>query len=106
MSNCVINLAPNKKHVFQEAYRVLKHGGKMIVSDVVLLANLNDAQRNDPNLLCACVSGAILKQDYLAMLKQVGFEVTINAEDKGIGKKWFGNNELPISSLKFIAHKK
>lgn len=106
MSNCVINLAPNKKQVFQEAYRVLKLGGKMAVSDVVLLKKLNDVQKNDPKLLCACVSGAVLKDDYLAMLQQVGFEVVVIDEDKNINKKWFGNEELPISSLKFIAYKK
>jgi len=106
MSNCVINLAPNKKQVFKEAHRVLKSGGKMAVSDVVLLNQLTDAQRKDPKLLCACVSGAVLKEDYLGMLQQVGFEVTIIDEDKDINKKWFGNDELPISSLKFIAYKK
>jgi arsenite methyltransferase len=106
MSNCVINLAPNKKKVFQEAYRVLKSGGKMAVSDVVLLKTLNEKQKNDSRLLCACVSGALLKEEYLKMLKSVGFDVTIIDEDKKINKKWFGSNELPISSLKFIAHKK
>lgn len=106
MSNCVINLAPNKSKVFQEAYRVLKVGGKMAISDVVLLNALNDTQKSDPKLLCACVAGAILKQDYIAMLEQTGFEITIIDEDKEINKKWFDNDELPISSLKFIALKK
>lgn len=106
MSNCVINLAPNKQQVFQEIYRVLKSDGNMIISDVVLLRKLTDSQKNDPSLLCACVSGALLKKHYLTMLKQVGFEVTILDEDKEINKKWFNSDELPISSLKFIAHKK
>lgn len=106
MSNCVINLAPHKKLVFSESHRVLKAGGKMAVSDVVLLKELTQAQKNDPKLLCACVSGAVLKEEYLAMLQQVGFEVTIIDEDKEINRKWFGNDELPISSLKFIAFKK
>jgi ArsR family transcriptional regulator len=100
ISNCVINLAPNKHHVFQEAYRVIKTGGKMVVSDIVLLKELNDEQKNDPKLLCACVSGAILKDNYLLMLKEVGFEVTIIDEDTQINKKWFDSDELPISSLK------
>lgn len=106
MSNCVINLAPNKTRVFREAYRVLKVGGNMVVSDVVLRKELTDTQKKDPKLLCACVSGALLKEDYLNMLQQVGFEITIIDEDNEINKKWFGNDELPISSLKFIAHKK
>jgi arsenite methyltransferase len=106
MSNCVINLAPDKKKVFQEAFRVLKSGGKMAVSDVVLTGKLTEAQKNDQGLLCACVSGALLKDDYLAMLKSVGFEVTVVGEDTEVNKKWFGSDELPISSLKFVALKK
>ena len=78
----------------------------MAVSDVVLLKDLTKEQKEDPKLLCACVGGAILKDDYIAMMKQVGFDVTIVDEDITINKKWFGNGELPISSLKFIARKK
>jgi SAM-dependent methyltransferase len=106
MSNCVINLAPNKAKVFQEAFRVLKSGGKMTISDVVLTGELTAEQKNDKKLLSACVSGAILKEDYLTLLKNAGFSVTIVDEDTNISKKWFGNNDLPISSLKFIAYKK
>lgn len=106
MSNCVINLAPNKMQVFKEVYRVLKNGGKMAISDVVLLKELTSKQKKDPKLLCACVSGAILRDEYLAMITEVGFEVTLIDEDKQINKKWFDSDELPISSLKFIAFKK
>lgn len=106
MSNCVINLAPNKQQVFKEAYRVLKPGGMMAISDVVLVKELSSIQKNDPKLLCACVSGAILKQEYIGMMEKVGFEITIIDEDIDINKKWFDSDELPISSLKFIARKK
>ena len=106
MSNCVINLAPDKDKVFKEAYRVLKTGGKMYVSDVVLLDELSETQKKDTKLLCACVSGALLKDMYLAKLVQVGFDIAIVGEDKEINKKWFKSDELPISSLKFIAIKK
>jgi len=106
ISNCVINLAPDKAKVFAEAYRVLKPGGKMSISDIVLTRNLTPTQKQDERLLSACVSGAILKQDYINLLKKIGFTVTVAEEDKEIGKKWFGNNDLPIVSLKFIAHKK
>ena len=78
----------------------------MAISDVVLLKDLSDTQKKDPALLSACVSGALLKETYLGMLKKAGFEVTIIDEDCEINKKWFGNDELPISSLKFIAYKK
>lgn len=106
MSNCVINLAPQKHLVFKEAARVLKSGGLMAISDVVLLQDLTDAQKRNPALLSACVSGALLKETYLDMLETAGFEVTIIDEDLEINKKWFNSDELPISSLKFIAHKK
>lgn len=106
MSNCVINLAPDKDKVFNEAYRVLKVGGKMYVADVVLLGELSETQKKDTKLLCACVSGALMKDLYLAKLKKVGFEIQIVDEDKEIGRKWFKTDELPISSLKFIAIKK
>ncbi len=106
MSNCVINLAPNKEKVFQEAYRVLKSGGKMTISDVVLTGNLTQKQKNDEKLLCACVSGAILKDKYLSLLKKAGFDVKIIDEDKNISQKWFGNKDLPIASLLFVATKK
>ncbi len=106
MSNCVINLAPQKHLVFKEASRVLKKGGVMAVSDVVLFSELTTAQKHDKALLSACVSGAILKSDYIGMLEKAGFEVTIIEEDLEINKKWFGSDELPISSLKFVARKK
>lgn len=106
MSNCVINLAPNKEKVFKEAFRVLKPGGFMAISDVVLTGNLTETQKNDKQLLSACVSGAILKDEYLSLLKKAGFTINIVGEDKEISKKWFGHQDLPISSLKFTAHKK
>lgn len=81
ISNCVINLTPNKAKVFQEAYRVLKKGGKLMVSDVVLTKPLPEELKNDKDLLVGCISGAILKQEYLDLLKQAGFsKVTIHKE--------------------------
>lgn len=106
MSNCVINLAPHKDLVFKEAARVLKQGGFMAISDVVLLKDLTEEQKKDTALLCACVSGALLKEAYIGMLENAGFQVTIIDEDSEINVKWFGNDELPIASLKFIARKK
>ena len=106
ISNCVINLAPDKLKVFKEANRVLKTGGKMFVSDVVLLASLTPEQQQDEKLLAACIAGAILRSDYIAMLEQAGFEVRIVDEDFEIGRKWFKDSTLPVSSLKYIAIKK
>jgi len=81
ISNCVINLAPDKERVFKEAYRVLKTGGRLMVSDVVLVKPLPDELLNDKDLLVGCVSGAILKDEYLNLMKQAGFiDITIHKE--------------------------
>lgn len=105
ISNCVINLAEDKYKVFQEAHRVLKPGGKMYVSDVVLLKELSPEQKNDPELITACVGGALLKDVYIEKLEQAGFKIEIVDEDTEISKKWFNTDALAISSLKFIAYK-
>ncbi|MFC1727284.1 arsenite methyltransferase [Patescibacteria group bacterium] len=73
ISNCVINLAPDKEKVFKEAYRVLKPKGRLMVSDVVLVKPLPEELKNDKELLVGCVSGAILKEDYFDLLKKIGF---------------------------------
>ena len=62
ISNCVINLTPDKSKVFKEAYRVLKSGGRMFVSDIVLLGKLSEDQLKDDNLLTGCVAGALLNR--------------------------------------------
>ncbi len=73
ISNCVINLAPDKQKVFKEAYRVLKPKGRLMVSDVVLLKALPEEIKNNSELLAGCVSGAVLKEDYLELMKKAGF---------------------------------
>lgn len=81
ISNCVINLAPDKLKVFRQAYRVLKPGGRLMVSDVVLAKPLPEAFKKDEDLLTSCVSGAILKQDYLKLLGKAGFKgITVSKE--------------------------
>lgn len=103
ISNCVINLAPDKSKVFKEAYRVLKSSGKMYVSDIVLLGKLTEEQLNDEELLAGCVAGALLKQDYLDKIKQAGFKVNIISEDKEISKTQY--NGLALESIKIEATK-
>lgn len=73
LSNCVINLSPNKPKVFSEAFRVLKPGGKLTLSDVVLLRPLPPVLANSAAAYLGCVAGASLKKDYLDMLKTTGF---------------------------------
>lgn len=77
ISNCVINLAPSKRKVFDETYRVLKPGGRLMISDTVLVKSLPEKLKNKKDLLVGCVSGAILKQDYLNLLNKAGFYSTI-----------------------------
>jgi arsenite methyltransferase len=104
ISNCVINLAPNKDKVFKEAFRVLKKGGKMFVSDIVLLGELTSEQKQDEGLLTGCVAGALQKQDYINKMKKVGFEVKILSEDKDISKRQYEG--IALESLKIEAIKK
>ncbi|MBU0731939.1 arsenite methyltransferase [Patescibacteria group bacterium] len=103
ISNCVINLAPDKKKVFDEAYRVLKKGGRIFVSDIVLLEELPEKIRNDEKLVAGCVGGAILRDDYIKIVKEAGFEVKIKKEDKDISKTQYQG--IPLESLMIEAVK-
>jgi arsenite methyltransferase len=73
MSNCVINLAPDKSRVFREAYRVLKPMGKMVISDIVSEKPLPVVMQNDADAWSACISGALPKQEYLDKITKAGF---------------------------------
>ncbi len=74
ISNCVINLSPDKRRVFIEAYRVLKPGGRLMISDIVLLNELPEEIRNSVEAYVGCVSGAVLKEEYLKAIKEAGFQ--------------------------------
>ncbi|MFH0873763.1 MAG: arsenite methyltransferase [Candidatus Komeilibacteria bacterium] len=103
ISNCVINLAPDKSLVFQEAFRVLKRGGKMYNSDIVLLDNLSAEQKGNEELIAGCVGGALLRDDYLNIIKDAGFKVKILSEDKAISKRQYQG--IALESLKIEAIK-
>jgi SAM-dependent methyltransferase len=74
ISNCVINLSPDKSKVFQEAYRVLKPKGRLIVSDMVSEGALPDEIKGDPDAWAGCIAGALEQQEYLEKIKKAGFE--------------------------------
>ncbi|MEK6679670.1 MAG: arsenite methyltransferase [Nitrospirota bacterium] len=74
ISNCVINLVPDKRKAFQEAFRVLRPGGRLMISDIVLLKKLPDAIKASVEAYIGCVSGAILKSEYLETIKAAGFD--------------------------------
>lgn len=97
LTNCVINLTPDKIKTFKEAYRVLKPGGKIYLSDIVLLEELTEEQRNNKSLITGCVAGALLKEDYLNKIKSAGFEVRILYENKNISKEQY--NGIPLESI-------
>jgi len=74
ISNCVINLSPAKERVFQEAFRTLKPGGRLMVSDIVLLQELPEEIRNSVAAYTACVAGAETKESYLGAIHKAGFQ--------------------------------
>ena len=74
ISNCVINLSPNKKRVFEEAFRVLKPNGRLMVSDIVLLKELPEIIRKNVQAYIGCVAGAEMKNKYLRMIQDAGFQ--------------------------------
>jgi arsenite methyltransferase len=74
ISNCVINLSPDKKRVFSEAFRALKPGGRLMISDIVLLKELPDFVKNSIEAYIGCVSGALLKDEYIRTIKAAGFQ--------------------------------
>ncbi len=74
ISNCVINLVPNKEKAFQEAFRVLKPGGKLMVSDIVLLKALPDYVKQSIQAYVGCIAGALPKDKYLDAIRSAGFK--------------------------------
>lgn len=73
VSNCVLNLVPDKRQAFSETFRILKTGGHFSVSDIVLIGNLPEELQKSAEMYAGCVSGAIQKEEYLSIIKQTGF---------------------------------
>ncbi len=101
ISNCVINLSPDKDAVFSESARVLRSNGRLHVSDVVLSRELVDGERDDLALWAGCASGALLESDYLARLQAAGFAaVRVDSRAKIGEKPWYS---ATISAFKNAA---
>jgi arsenite methyltransferase len=100
VSNCVLNLVPDKDAVFKEIFRVLKAGGHFSISDIVLIGELPAGLREDAEMYAGCVSGAIQKEAYLDLIKANGFENIIVQKEKSIAvpddilKNYLGDKEL------------
>jgi SAM-dependent methyltransferase len=113
ISNCVINLSPNKRRVFEEAFRVLKSGGRLMISDIVLLKELPEVIKRNVEAYVGCLSGAIMQKEYIQMIKIAGFqdvkiiekttfpiEYMINDPN---AKAVIKNTKIPIKKVKEIA---
>jgi len=83
ISNCVINLAPDKKRVFDEIYRVLKIGGHFAISDMVTHGDIPQSVRDDMELWAGCVAGAMDRDEYLELIRQSGFgEISVKGSSE------------------------
>ncbi len=98
ISNCVINLSPDKAGVFREAYRVLRPGGRLSVSDLVAVSPLPPEVRNDPDLYASCVGGAATVEDHTGWLTEAGFE-EVQVRPRHEGVEVSRHDETPVASF-------
>ncbi len=108
LSNCVINLSPDKESVFREAFRVLRHKGRIAVSDVVAFKPLTKELLNNLDAYCGCIAGAATVKELEAILKTIGFEnvrIEVKPESRNFIKDWFKGAEDFVCSANIMANK-
>jgi arsenite methyltransferase len=108
ISNCVINLAPDKRAVYREALRVLRAGGRLAISDVVALRAIPPAVQDDLAARCGCIAGAAHVDDVTALLKELGFSdvrVELEPNSRDIIAGWGGGFEELVASARITATK-
>jgi len=98
ISNCVINLSPDKKLVFNEAFRVLKPGGRLMVSDITLLKELPEFIKNSIAAYVGCISGALIKDEYLGAIKSAGFQ-EVSVIDESVFPVEFMANDPTVRAV-------
>ena len=96
ISNCVVNLSPDKPQVFRDTFRALKPGGRMLISDIVLLRELPDAIRESIEAYVGCVAGASMKANYLAAIEEAGFEDVEVLKEVSADSAFSGSSEAKI----------
>jgi SAM-dependent methyltransferase len=93
ISNCVVNLVPDKAQVFADAFRVLRPGGRLSVSDIALLAPVPIAIRDSVEAYVSCLSGAVMRDEYLRLIEAAGFvDVTVTSEKTAIADDVLGDD--------------
>jgi len=100
ISNCVINLSPDKRRVFKEAFRVLKPNGRIMVSDIVLLKELPDFIKDSIEAYIGCLSGAILKDEYIEAIREAGFQEVKIAEETSFPIECMANDPTAKAVIK------
>jgi SAM-dependent methyltransferase len=108
VSNCVINLSPEKQAVFDEAFRVLRVGGRLAISDVVAIAPLPSAWRHDASAMCGCLGGAASIDEVHAMLREAGFEsieIAVSPASAQIVDSWMPGASTYIASASIAARR-
>ncbi|GAH72373.1 unnamed protein product, partial [marine sediment metagenome] len=100
ISNCVINLSPDKRKVFLEVFRVLKPGGRLMISDMVLLKELPDYVKDSIEAYIGCLSGAIMRNEYLAAMQAAGFQKVRIIDETSLSIDCMANDPTVKSIIK------
>jgi ubiquinone/menaquinone biosynthesis C-methylase UbiE len=106
ISNCVINLSPAKERVFQEAFRTLKPGGRLMVSDIVLLRELPQEIRSSVAAYTACVAGAETKEGYLGAIRKAGFQKIQILQETVFPTEILANDPMAREIVKILSPQK